>query len=92
MTKTEKGARAYRIPTTTTTEDLEELGLTTLTFGERILVAGHAYLGRGNEGYFGATYRFATDDRTCEGEVRLEAVSEGLFEDDGHAIAWAIRG
>ena len=40
--------------------------------------------------YFGATYEFLTDDHTCEGAIGLRAVSEVEFEDDGHAIAWAM--
>ena len=41
--------------------------------------------------YFGATYEFLDDDHTCEGAIGLRAASEVEFEDDGHAIAWAMQ-
>ena len=37
------------------------------------------------------TYEFLTDDTTCEGTIGLRAVSEVEFEDDGHAMAWAMQ-
>ncbi|WP_342718862.1 hypothetical protein [Hornefia porci] len=30
------------------------------------------------------------DDLSCEGTIGLAAVSEVEFEDNGHAIAWAM--
>ena len=41
--------------------------------------------------YFGATYEFLSDDHTCEGTIGLSAASAVEFEDDGHAIAWAMQ-
>ena len=41
--------------------------------------------------YFGAIYTFTTDDRTCEGEIRLEAISTEMYPDNGTAIAWCIQ-
>ena len=41
--------------------------------------------------YFGAAYEFLTDDHTCEGMIGLKAASGVEFEDDGHAIAWAMH-
>ena len=41
--------------------------------------------------YFGAMYTFTTDDHTCEGEIRLTEVSDEMFPDNGHAIAWAMQ-
>ena len=32
-----------------------------------------------------------TDDHTCEGMIGLRAASGVEFEDDGHAIAWAMQ-
>ena len=84
-------AKAYRLPETTTPEDLEECWSTTLNFGEKFLIAGYYWNGPGQPTYFGATYEFTTDDHTCEGEIRLTAVSEVEFEDNGHAIAWAMN-
>jgi len=34
---------------------------------------------------------FLDDDHTCEGTIGLRAASEVEFEDDGHAIAWAMQ-
>ena len=34
---------------------------------------------------------FLTDDHTCEGMIGLRAASGVEFEDDGHAIAWAMQ-
>ena len=61
-------AKTYRIPTTTTPEDLEM----------KMMHGG------------GAIYRFTTDDHTCEGEIELVSISKDTFEDNGHAIAWAM--
>lgn len=91
MTKEEKKlARTYRLPEMTCPEDLECRWSKMLTFGEKILIAGHFYNGKNKPCYFGAVYEFLTDDTSCEGRIGLEAVSEVEFEDDGHAIAWAM--
>ena len=34
---------------------------------------------------------FLTDNHTSEGVIGLKAASEVAFEDDGHAIAWAMQ-
>ena len=85
----------YRLPNPTTTEDLEMrfsgMDGKTLIFGDKILLAGYYYNGQNKPCYFGAAYEFLTDDHTCEGAIRLRAVSEVEFEDDGHAIAWAMQ-
>jgi hypothetical protein len=87
-------AKTYRLQTTTTPENLETRmmndGGTTLNFGDRILVAGY-YYNRNGRSYYGATYRFTTADHTCEGEIELTDISEDTFEDNGHAIAWAMN-
>ena len=77
--------RTYRLPSTTTPEELESRWSKVLTFGDKILLAGFFY-----PHYFGATYEFTSDDHTCEGKIRLRAASDPIFEDDGHAISWAI--
>ena len=91
--KTAAKADTYRLQRITTPEDLEmkmmHNGGTILTFGDRILVAGYFYNPNGRR-YYGATYRFTTADHTCEGRVELVSISEGTFEDNGHAIAWAM--
>mgnify|MGYP000964996393 CR=1 FL=1 len=87
-------AKTYRLPETTTPENLETRfftgSATFLTFGNKTLMAGYYYSGRNANSYFGAVYEFTTDDHTCEGEIRLTAVSDKMFEDNGHAIAWAM--
>ena len=82
--------RTYRLPNPTTLEDLESRWSKVLTFGDKILLAGYYYNGKGKPSYFGAAYEFLTDDTSCEGTIGLRAASEVEFEDDGHAIAWAI--
>ena len=86
-------AQTYRLPQTTTPENLETRlmhnGGTLLTFGDRILVAGYFFNPNGRS-YYGAAYRFTTAVHNCEGEVELVSISEDTFEDNGHAIAWAM--
>ena len=72
MTNLEKAARTYRLPETTTPENLACRWTCNVNFGKRFLVAGY-------------------DDLSCEGEIRLIAVSEERFEDNGHALAWAMQ-
>ena len=66
---TAQKAATYRLPETTTPENLEmklmnNLG-TILTFGDHILAAGYFYDPNGRS-YYGAVYRFTTGDHTCE--------------------------
>jgi hypothetical protein len=86
----EKAMRTYRLPNPTTQEDLECRWSKVLTFGDRVLVAGHYYTGKGKPCYFGAVYEHIDDDLSCEGTIGLRAASEVEFGDDGHAIAWAM--
>lgn len=83
--------RTYRLPNPTTPEDLECRWSKVLNFGDKVLLAGYYYNGKNKPCYFGATYEFLTDDHTCEGTIGLAAASEVAFEDDGHAIAWAMQ-
>ena len=53
-------------------------------------MAGYFWNGPKNPCYYGAVYTFTASDHSCEGEIRLTAVSEVAFEDNGHAIAWAM--
>lgn len=89
-----EGMRKYRLPNPSTPEDLEMrfsgMDGKILTFGDRILLAGHYYNGIGKPCYFGAVYEFLDDDHTCEGAIGLREVSEVEHADDGHAIAWAM--
>ena len=82
--------RTYRLPNPTTPEDLESRWSKVLSFGDRVLLAGYFYNGKGKPSYFGAVYEHLDDDLSCEGTIGLREVSELEFFDDGHAIAWAI--
>lgn len=82
--------RKYRLPNPSTPEDLECRWSKILNFGDRVLLAGHYYNGNSKACWFGAVYEHLDDDMTCEGTVGLRAVSEVEFEDEGHAIAWAM--
>ena len=86
-----EGMRKYRLPNPTTAEDLECRWSKLLNFGDKVIIAGYYYNGKGQPSYFGATYEYLTDDTTCEGTIGLRAVSEVEFEDDGHAMAWAMQ-
>lgn len=83
--------REYRLPNPTTPEDLEIRWRKVLTFGEQVIMAGYYYNGKNKPCWFGAIYEFLTDDHSCEGAIGLRAASEVEFEDDGHAIAWAMN-
>ena len=83
--------KKYRLPNPTTLEDLKTHCTKVLTFGDKVVMAGHYYSGGNKPCFFGAAYEFLTDDRTCEGAIGLRAASEVEFEDDGHTIAWAMR-
>ena len=85
------GMKTYRLPHPTCQEDLETSWSTVLNFGDKVILAGHYYNGPGKPSYFGAVYEFLTDDTSCEGAIGLSAVSEVEFEDNGHAVAWAIQ-
>ena len=86
-----EAAKTYRLPNLTTQEDLECGWSKVLTFGDRILLAGYYYNGAGKPSWFGAVYEHLDDDLSCEGTIGLRAASKVAFEDDGHAIAWAMQ-
>ena len=89
-----EGMKKYRLPNPTTSEDLEMrfsgMDGKILNFGDRVLLAGYYWNGKGQPCYFGAVFEHLDDDLSCEGAIGLRAVSEVEFEDDGHAIAWAL--
>lgn len=82
-------ANAYRLPQTTTPENLEMHFSTVLTYGDRVLVSWYFY-SPDHKNHAAAIYRFTTDDHSIEGEVELIEVAAEQFSDNGHAIAWAI--
>lgn len=67
------------------------LGNNTFVVEITVNIAGYYYNGRNKPCCFGAAYEFLTDDHTCEGMIGLRAASGVEFEDDGHAIAWAMQ-
>lgn len=83
--------RTYRLPETTTPEELEMHWSMVLNFGTHILLAGYYYAGPGKNNYFGAIFTFTTDDHTYEGEIKLEKISTEMYPDNGTAIAWCIE-
>ena len=83
-------ANLYRLPEITTPEDLACSWSCTLDFGNKVLLAGHYFSGHSQNSFYGAVYEYTSDDHTCEGQIRLTAVSDELFADNGHAIAWAM--
>ena len=89
--KMNEKAMKYRLPNPSTPEDLEMKWSKILTFGDRVILAGYHYNGKSNRCWFAAAYEFLDEDHSCEGTVGLRAVSDVEFEDDGHAIAWAMQ-
>ena len=79
--------RTYRLPETTTSENLGCAWSTVVDFGNRVLLAGYFYSGPKANSYFAAVYEHT---KTCEGEIRLTAVSDELFPDNGRALQWAM--
>ena len=84
--------RKLTLPNPTTPEDLETRWSKVLTFGDKVIMAGYYYNGQNKPCYFGAAYEFLDEGKQdCESAIGLAAVSEVEFEDDGHAIAWAMN-
>ena len=91
---TENKAARYRLPNTTTMEDLAmEVNATVgavLKMGDKVLVAD-----RGWKGFIAGVYEFVdTPEETgldeIECRLNLTAMSQEVFEDGGHAIEWAM--
>ncbi|MBR1810997.1 MAG: hypothetical protein IJ766_05015 [Clostridia bacterium] len=82
--------KTYRLPAESTPENLELRWSRIITFDEFTIIAGYSYRRDGNC-HFSAVYKFITDDHTCEGRVKLVAVSDRQFYDDGHALAWGMN-
>lgn len=84
-------AKKYRFPIKSTEEDLDGSWSTVLRYGNRILVAGYYYSPDGKS-WTAAVYEFLDDNETsCEDSIGLREVAGERFEDNGHAIAWAIQ-
>lgn len=92
---TENTNSCYRLPNMTTMERLSCIITSgegaVLKMGDKVLVTDIAW-----KGFIAAVYEFIeTPEETGYGyiECRLNliAMSEDLFEDGGHAIAWAMN-
>ena len=83
--------KTYRLPNPATPEDLETRWSKVLTFGDRVLLAGHYFTGRNKPCWYGAVYEHLDENLSCEGTIGLRAGSEVEFRDEGHAIAWAMK-
>ena len=81
--------RTLRLPNPTTSEDLETLWSKVLNYGDRVVMAGHYYQ-YNKPCWFGAVYEHLDADLSCEGAIGLTSVSDVIFEDEGHAVAWAL--
>ena len=92
---TENKAACYRLPNTTTMENLS-MQVTAgegavLKMGGKVLVTDAAW-----KGFIAGVYEFVeTPEETglgyIECRLNLIAMSADLFEDGGHAIAWAMQ-
>ena len=94
-TYTENKAACYRLPNTTTMENLSMQVSAgegaVLKMGDKVLVADAAW-----KGFIAGVYEFVeTPEETglgyIECRLNLIAMSAELFEDGGHAIAWAMN-
>ena len=92
---TENKAACYRLPNTATMENLSMQVSAgegaVLKMGDKVLVTD-----RCRKGFIAGVYEFIeTPEETGLGYVEcrlnLISMSEGIFEDGGHAIAWAMR-
>lgn len=91
MSKLIELAKEYRLPLKSTPEDLKSDWETVLRYGDRILLAGHWYHNSGRN-WIAAVYEYLDDDETSiEDFIGIREVAEERFEDNGHAIAWAIK-
>ena len=90
-----EGMKKYRLPNPTTSEDLEMrfsgMDGKVLNYGDRVLLAGYYFSERGKANYYAAVYEHLDNDLSCEGTIGLREVSEVVFEDEGHAVAWALE-
>ena len=91
---TENTEAHYRLPNSTTMENLMmkvAAAGAVLQMGDKVLVTDHAM-----RGFIAGVYEFVdtpeeTGLDTIECRLNLVAMSEMVFEDGGHAIAWAMN-
>ena len=85
--------RMSGLPLITTIEELATRfsSAKILTLGEWVIMAGYRYNGLNKDCWYGAIYEFISDGRTCEDTIRFVEVSDEFFQDDGHAVKWAMN-
>ena len=86
----ERAAVKYRIPNYTTKELIEGCGSSAIVYGDCVIIAGY-YGARAEGGYWAAVYRHIDEDLSREGTLEMQFASAPEFDDDGHAIEWAIN-
>ena len=99
MKSLKEKATAYRVPEKTTAEELGCNWETVINFGDKVILAGYFYQGKGQPSYFAAVYTYTKNEFKgkamptfhCDDEIKLIAISDEFFTDNGHAIAWAIN-
>ncbi len=99
MKSLKEKATAYRVPEKTTAENLGCDWETVINFGDKVILAGYFYQGKGQPSYFAAIYTYTKNEFKgkvmptfhCDDEIRLIAINDEFFTDNGHAIAWAIN-
>ena len=65
----------------------------------KVILAGYLYQGKGQPSHFAAVYTYTKNEFKgkamptfhCDDEIKLIAISDEFFADNGHAIAWAIN-
>ncbi len=85
----------YRFETTTTMEYISEYGAncynSILRYGDHVIFAAMNYKGE----TLAAIYEFAEEPHLdfgrIECKIRLIELADAIFEDTGHAVAWALK-
>ncbi len=96
MTELLKRRNKLRLRWHETPESLDRMvigeGATTILYGDMILLAGFYYNGPGEPNWFAAVYETLADEyQGPETDLGLANISPDFFEDEGHAIEWAIK-
>ena len=91
MEKLEMTQETFHLLTIATQERLEERFHVVVKFGDRVILAGHYYTGEHSPSWYSAVYRFTGPGRSCEDTIALWRISDQFFEDEGHALQWAMK-
>jgi len=99
MKSLKEKAKTYRVPEKTTAENLGCNWETVINFGDKVLLAGYYYQGKGQPSYFGAVYTYTKGDYKgkamptfhCDDEIKLIAISDEFFPDNGRALQWGMN-